>query len=361
MTPIDGRFVMHFSFSDFPQVWGRTPRTWGPEGLRTLLDSVAATGIRVINFRITRNLGFSNPLGWDPGHVDYANWEVLEAGVEYAHSHGMQIWGWYDQTDSHGGCGYGGKRKHTAFILNHPHTIRCPLPGCKPNPIEVSEHLDPNCPLRGKGSQGSLAFREVQDFRLKVIGEVVKRMVDGMYIVEYGTIGYEEPVTRGFRESLGMPPTSEIDPSDPRWISHQSGFLVSYLRRVRGVTAGGPIACRLTVEFRGPTKQTSGLRPWALEAIPELLEKNIIDGAAVWVAPDVYKLRDRLGIPARQIHRRYEIPPMDPATMELTIREMLDAGVGTVDLDEATNVEMKPGGWALIKSLVQKHARQNTG
>lgn len=176
------------------------------------------------------------------------------------------------------------------------------MPGCKTNPIEVSEHLDPVCPLRGKGSQGSLAFREVQDFRLKVIGEVVKREADGMYIVEYSTIGFEEPVTRSFRESRRMPPEAEIDPSDPRWIAHQASFLIGYLKRVRGVTSRGPGPCRLTVEFRGPTKQTSGLRPWALEAIPELLEKDIIDGVAVWVAQDVYQLRDRLGIPARRIH-----------------------------------------------------------
>jgi hypothetical protein len=107
------------------------------------------------------------------------------------------------------------------------------------------------------------------------------------------------------------------------------------------------------VEFRGPTKQTSGLRPYALAAIPELIDRHVIDGVAVWVREDVYRLRDRYGIPADRIHRRYEMPPMDPAIMEATIREMLAAGVGTVDLDEATNVEMKPNGWPLITSLVR--------
>jgi hypothetical protein len=53
LPPIAGRFVTHLSISDFPQVWGKNARTWGVEGVRSLLDSVADTGVRAVNWRIT--------------------------------------------------------------------------------------------------------------------------------------------------------------------------------------------------------------------------------------------------------------------------------------------------------------------
>jgi len=360
--PIHGPFVMHLSISDFSQIWGKSSRTYGEEGVRSLLDSVYETGVRVVNWRTTCSGALNYPTRVEGAdtyrsptlgkatNVDFGSWDSFAAAIKYAHSRGMQIWAWYDQTDSHGGCG--GESVHNSFLLKHPYTTRCPLPGGRPSPVEVSEHRDPNCPLRGRGTQASLAFPEVQQFRLNIIREAVEKGVDGVYLVA-GSIGFEEPVTQSFLESLRLSAGTDVDPADPRWVTHQAGFLVDYMKRVRAVTSSGARPCRLVLEFRGPTKQTSGLRPYVLEAIPQLINEDVVDGVSVWVAEDVYKLRDRYLISAKRIHRRYEFSRnLDAAALESTFRDMLTAGVGAINLDEATAIE--PDGWPLFKRLIAK-------
>jgi len=361
LPPIAGRFVTHVSISDFPQIWGKNARTWGVEGVRSLLDSVADTGVRIANWRITCSGALNYPTrveGADAyrspalgkaDSVDFSTWDSLDTAIRHSRSRGLQIWAWYDQTDSHGGCG--GESVHNSFLLKHPWTTRCPLPGGKPDPIEVSEHRNPECPLRGRGTQASLAFPEVQQFRLSIIREVVARGIDGVYLVS-GPIGFEEPVTSSFRRALHMPEDGDIDPSDPRWVGHQARFLIDYLKRARAVTDAGPRPCRLIVEFRGPTKKSSALRPYVLEAIPDLLGQDVVDAVAVWTAEDVHKLR-RMGISGERIQRRFEFSrQLDPAELDSTFRQMLTAGVATINLDEAT--AMEPDNWPLIKRAIAK-------
>ena len=354
-------FAMHLTMIDFSQNWGKSPRPWGMSGVRSLLDSVLETGIATVYWR-------SNTRGRDypteaeaaerarPGaaaeadSADFGPWDSLGPAVQYAHSRGIEIWAWYDQTDSHGGCG--GRKTHNSFLLKHPYTTRCPLPGGRPSPVEVAEHRDPNCPLRGRGTQASLAFPEVQDFRLGFIRKVVGKGVDGVYIVENGSIGFEEPVTRSFRKAWRRPPGAEIDPADPRWLAHQAKYLVDYLKRVRAATASRPKPCQLILELRGLDKRAPGLRPYVARALPQLFREDVVDGVAVWTTADVYTLRDDLRIPPTRIRRRYEFPrDLDPAAIQSTFREMLAAGVAVVGIDEATDIERKEG-WSLFKRFV---------
>ncbi|OHB76187.1 MAG: hypothetical protein A2W31_05795 [Planctomycetes bacterium RBG_16_64_10] len=294
--------VMHLSISDFAQNWGKSDRTWGPAGVRSLLDRVFDTGIRVVNWRTTCSGAMNYPTrieGADTyryedfgkaGPVDFGSWDSFEIAVDHAHARGMQIWAWYDQTDSHGGCG--GPRVHNSFLRRHPYTTRCTEPGGQPNPIEVAEHGDPACPLRGRGTQASLAFAEVQQLRLNLIREMAQREVDGVYIVEYGAIGFEEPVVQSFRQAKGLAENMAIDPTDPAWIAHQAEILIDYLLNT-------------------------------------------------------------IGVPPQRLHRRYEMLLSDPKAVEDVVQSTLGSGAA-LHFDEATNVEWTARGWETVKDLVAR-------
>jgi len=359
------RFAMHLTMIDFSNNWGRSLRTWGMSGVRSLLDSVFETGIRTVYWRCnTRGRDYPTETGAAESggtaslaaadSTDFGPWESLSPAVDYAHSRGMEILAWYDQTDSHGGCGGPKKKTHNSFLLKHPYTTRCPLPGGKPSPVEVAEHRDPNCPLRGRGTQASLVFPEVQDFRLSFIRKLVAKGVDGLYIVENGSIGFEAPITRSFRAARSLSPEAEIVPSDPRWVAYQAQYLAAYLKRVRSVTDSSGRPCRLILELRGSDKRAPGLRPYVEAALPCLFRDNLVDGVAVWTTKDVYTLRDRLRVLPKCIRRRYEVPdPLDPAALESTFGEMLAAGVAVIGVDEATVIERRDG-WLLVRQLLNR-------
>ena len=335
----------------------------GPEGLGSLIDSVADTGADLLLWRTTCSGSTNYPsrvpladayysLSDGPRAVDFRGWDTLGLAVEHAHLRGLEIWAWYDQTDSHGGCG--GERRHNQFILQHPHCTRKPLPGGLASPVEVAEHEDPSCPLRGQGTQGSLSYPEVQDFRLALVREAVGCGVDGMYLVDGGYIGYEEPVVDGFRQQHGIAP-HDLPPEDPRWAAHQGQVLTGYLERVRAAidTAGRPVA--LALETRGPRKSLPGLRPYAARAAPGLLESGTLDYLSVWVAEDVLELR-RLGVALPGVVRRFEITAAPEAWWLLEgARVMEEAGVGVFSVDEAPNIE--PDGWGVVTELCRRHGK----
>ena len=78
---------------------------------------------------------------------------------------------------------------------------------------------------------------------------------------------------------------ADVDPSDPRWVGHQAGFLIDYLKKVRAVNDAGPRPCRLIGEFRVPTKQTSGLEHcrWA-RVVLEKAHTRITGPPPAWLS-----------------------------------------------------------------------------
>ncbi len=354
------RFAMQLTFSDFPHAWGISERTWGESGVRSLIDSVYDTGIRTL---LWRTPGF--PSKGEFAEVRYFDeelekssdidfrWETLKIAVEYAHSKGMAIWSWYDQEDSHGGCG--GRRKHGEFILHHPDLIRKPRRGGLFNEIEVQEHRDPNCPLIGLGTQGSLSYREVQDFRLSIIREVVEYGMDGVYIVNKGSIGYEEPIVGTFRKKYGLD-ANELPEDDSRWVSHQGEVLTEYLRRVRDLLNSFGRRIGLALESRGTKKSLPGLLPYVASQSRLLVEENILDYLSVWTCEDVLALGKLLDQDLSHVARRFEvftIPPIERWWLFQGAGVMRDLGVSLFCIDEATNVE--PDRWGLIEDLVSRY------
>ena len=357
------RIAVQLSLSDFAMNWGRSARTWGPQGLRSLIDSVADTGADVLLWRTTCSGTTNYPsqvpladayysLTDGPRAVDFRDWDTLGLAVEQAHRRGLEIWAWYDQTDSHGGCG--GERRHNQFILHHRHCTRKPLLGGRPSPVEVSEHQDPDCPLKGHGTQGALSYPEVQDFRLALVREAVDRGVDGMYLVDGGYVGYEEPVVESFREQYGLSP-HDLPPDDARWAAHQGQVLSGYLERVRAAIDEAGRTVTLALETRGPRKSLPGLRPYAAHAAPGLLRAGALDYLSVWVAEDVLELR-RLGVGLSGVMRRFEITA-EPEGWWLfeAARAMEDAGVALFSVDEATSIE--PGGWGVVTEMCRRHGK----
>ncbi len=359
------QIAMQLSISDFSQIWGKSERTWGESGVRSLIDSVYDAGIRTLLWRITcsgplnypsrvefADAYFSEQLG-ESTSVDFRNWDSLRTAVDYAHHKRMTIWAWYDQTDSHGGCG--GVRKHNQFILQHPDLTCKPRRGGLPSETQVREHTDPNCPLIGRGTQGSLSYREVQDFRLSIIREVVEYGMDGVYIIDAGYIGYEEPVVETFREKYDLDP-NELPEDDSRWASHQGEVLTGYLRRIRDLFDGFDRKIDLALEARGPRKSLPGLRPYVASQVEVLINENLLDYLSVWVGEDVLAIGELSGQGLSHVARRFEvstIPPIEKWWLFEGAGVMKELGLPLFSIDEATNVE--PDHWDLIGELVDRY------
>ncbi len=379
------QFVMQLSFSDFSQVWGVSERTWGESAVRSLIDSVYDTGIRTLFWRTPgfpsrgkyseiryfskdeiaklvgrelskRELDILTPFFEGEGLTIDFTWHTLKMAIDYAHSKGMTIWSWYDQADSHGGCGnWGGLfvRKHSKFILQHPDLTRKSRRGGLYNQIEVEEHKDPNCPLKGRGQHGSLCFKEVQDHRLSVIQEVVEYGMDGVYIVDYGYIGYEDPVVNSFKEKYGLDP-NELPEDDSRWVSHQGGVLTGYLRRVRDLLNSSGRDIGLAFESRGPRKSLPGLRLYLTSQIETLINEKVLDYVSVWVGEDVLTLKKIMGGDASHVIRRFELSSdAEKWWLFEGASAMKDLGIAIFSVDEATNVE--PDHWELIGEMVDTY------
>ncbi len=357
------QFAMQLSISDFSQGWGKSERTWGEPGVKSLIDSVYDTGIRTLFWRTTcsgplnypskvkfADAYFSEQLG-EAMAVDFRNWDSLRIAVDYAHHKGMAIWAWYDQTDSHGGCG--GASKHNQFILQHPDLTRKPRRGGLPSEVEVQEHRDPNCPLIGRGTQGSLSYKEVQDFRLSIIRENVEYGMDGIYIVGGGSIGYEEPVVETFMKKYDLDP-NELPEDDSRWASHQGEVLTGYLRRVRDVLESSGRRIELVFESRGPRKSLPGLCPYVASQVKTLINGKVLDYLSVWVCEDVLTIKKLLGGDPSHIIRRFELSSdAEKWWLFEGASAMKDLGISIFSVDEATNVE--PDHWELIAEMVDRY------
>ncbi len=352
------RFSMQLTLSDFPSGWGKSERTWGESGVKSLIDSVYDTGIRTLLWRATG--GAASPsypskvieaYFNESSGIDFRNWDSLKIAVDHAHDRGMSIWSWYDQADSHAGCG--GGHRHNNFILRHPELTRKPLRGGLPSKGGVENHRDPNCPLKGLDQHGSLSYREVQDFRLSIIREVAEHGVDGIYIVDAGYIGYEEPVVETFMKKYDLDP-NELPEDDSRWVSHQGEVLTGYLRRVRDLLDGFDRKIELALELRGPMKSLPGLRPYMASQVETLINGKVLDYLSVWVCEDVLTVKKLMGGDPSHIMRRFELcSDAEKWWLFEGASAMKDLGISIFDVDEATNVE--PDYWELIGEMVDRY------
>lgn len=83
----------------------------------------------------------------------------------------------------------------------------------------------------------SLAHEEVMRHKLDLVGELVERGIEVLFIDFFRNGGwspayeYVEPVVKAYREKYGAEPP--VDHRDPRWSRHVSTYVTEFLRQVR--------------------------------------------------------------------------------------------------------------------------------
>ena len=230
--------TLDISYTDFsvlhPEVPNWTAQTWGETGLKNVMDSVAATGSRRIDFRSyaagpywpTQVSGaaactVAATQGLSP---DFSQWNCVQSAVTAAHRDGIKTMGWFDLTEAHAG-------NPTAWALDHPQycvvdrngsrwdgpiglvgnggavITRANAPMMDYNQLISGGFMTANC-LRPDGAPVdpvlSYAYPEVNQYRLASINEMLATGVDGIYLVAPFAVGYEAPVVTAFQQKYGI-------------------------------------------------------------------------------------------------------------------------------------------------------------
>ena len=218
---------------------GLNDQTWGVKGVKYIIDKVAETGIRRIHWRVnsagpkypTRVKGaeLEGPCVDEYARlvygeedfqrrllVDFANWDNLAVAAQHAHSKGMTILAWFDQTDNHGGT------RQAKWARSHPEFWMRERDGSYPYP---DRHL-------------SLAFPEVVEYRLALIREELEDYgLDGLYLTVGEAVKYEEPAVESFQRKYNVNPR-KLRNDDRRWIEHRAEYVTSFLRKIREMVSG---------------------------------------------------------------------------------------------------------------------------
>ena len=359
--------AMEVSFSDFVQNWGKSTKTWGPSGVKHIIDNIHKAGMNRVHWRINCSGDYNYPtkvkaagkaycvdVDFDKckGGIDFNEFDSLRVAVDYAHGKGMKFVAWCDQMDSHyaPGIAYCTSSK---FIRDHPqfaHKLR----GGKPE-------ADPGY------WTSSISYPEVVEYRLETIRELINGYgVDGVYLVFVNQVGYEEPNVAAFKACYGIDP-NEVPEDDPRWIAVRAEVVERYLRKVRQVIkeAGRPV--EVIVEGQGSVVGSkraipnepgwSGIPGWALpnellqDKTKTIVDAKLADAIVYWCFAEIEKadkdVRDKINLGTR-----YRIWQRQSAE---NIRARLDGaaqrGVRLFTINEATPVEMFQQ-WDMIRDIL---------
>ncbi len=233
--------AMDVTFADWTATWGISDTTYGIKGVRYIIDTVGEAGISRIHWRAyaagpmypsrVKDAGYFYCDGVDgyarqlygeeyyreQGLVNLGDSDSFAEAVQYAHSKGIKVIAWDDQTENHGG------------------STQCKWSKLHPEYWYRGRNGAHNYPDR----QLSLAYPEVVDYYLALIREMVEDYgADGIHLVfASDKVGYSDPVLEDFHRIYGTNPR-KLSEDDPRWVAHRSSYVKSYLRKVRDLISG---------------------------------------------------------------------------------------------------------------------------
>lgn len=245
----------------------RPGASWGPEGVRKMLDTCKAAGLSRVYWRALdggRALYRSDlldPQGpweedsfWNPqaaedralverfgnpepvrrdlrrrlDALDYAGFDTLAEAVRYGHKIGLEVHAWVTINEDDHGWGI-----RSRFARSHPETRWRRRDG------------------RPYRSQQSFAYPDVMRYKLAIVEEIVARYeVDGVFLdwIRTGDVrdnpqtdaggvadhGYEPPLIEGFRAETGIDPRT-LPNGDARWVRYRARPHTEFLRSARAI------------------------------------------------------------------------------------------------------------------------------
>lgn len=173
--------------------------------------------------------------GWIPklrseevlSRKDFGDYDSLEAAVRIGHELGLEIYGWISINEDDHGFGFKSKftREHPEFRWVRRNGFRY-------------------------YSQLSFAFKEVREYKLGLVKEILEYNIDGLFLdwtrtgdirdnpqtdpEGFADCGYETPNIELFKELYGIDP-KYVPNSDSRWIDVRSRPITEFMRDVRKV------------------------------------------------------------------------------------------------------------------------------
>ncbi len=127
----------------------------------------------------------------------------------------------------------------------------------------------------------SYVYPDVRQTKLRIIGEVVQRDVDGIdidFLRHPPLLGYEEPLRASFVAGYGVDPKTLPD-NDGRWISHRCQVMTDFMREARRIVDEAsrqkkrPLGISVRIDHRQ-------YRAWGLD-IEGWIKEGLIDILAV--------------------------------------------------------------------------------
>ena len=142
-------------------------------------------------------------------------WDPLKVAVDYCHENGLQIYADYRIEHTYDINAYNGNFTGQ-FQREHQH-----------------------CRMRNRNGGISpllsLAYDEVQDYKVEMLTEMAEYGVDGVYIDfsrSSPCISYCSPLIEGFMEEYGEDPRN-LHPHNVRWLQYRAGYVTRFIKKLK--------------------------------------------------------------------------------------------------------------------------------
>jgi len=187
-------------------------------------------------------------------------WDPLKVAVKYCHMKGLQIFADYRIEHTYDINAYNGNFTGR-FQREHQHCRMMNRDG------KFSPFL-------------SLAYDEVQDYKVAVLSEMAEYGVDGIYI-DFGrcspVVSYCSPIVEGYIKEYRVDPRT-LDPHDIQWLNFRADFVTRFMRKLKAAIAG--IEVKLGKKINIAAQVEYGYTHTA-DPHCNLIDKNLVLGYAL--------------------------------------------------------------------------------
>ncbi|MFI4913087.1 MAG: hypothetical protein ACIAQZ_15620 [Sedimentisphaeraceae bacterium JB056] len=194
---------------------------WGVPGVRHIINSAAAGGIRTLWWRTSAGGGLMYPTDVQEAMIDespewsYQKWDPFEYAVEYAHTLGMKIYAWYcPLEESHSFL----DNNRSRFADIHPELSSFDIEG---KPLNVPSYY----------------YKEYRDYKLSITNELLNNWnLDGI-VLDFERKGapwrdnrydYLPEIVEQFKEQTGKDPYN-IPADDEEWCKFRAQYFEKFV------------------------------------------------------------------------------------------------------------------------------------